>query len=262
MTLKQIREWATQHLLVWFLPVSLILVWQFIVQSGIIPQRLMPLPTDVINAGVEMFESGKLGQHVVISAQRALIGLAIGGSIAFTLGLLNGMFAKSEKVFDSTIQMIRTVPNLALLPLVILWFGIGEQSRLFLIALGVFFPIYMNTFHGVRYVDKNLIEMGRTYGLSNWQLFTQIIFPGALPSILVGLRYALGIMWLTLIVAETIAATSGIGYMTSSAREFMQTDIMFFAVILYAVLGKLADVTARGLEHWLLAWHPNFLKRA
>jgi ABC-type nitrate/sulfonate/bicarbonate transport system permease component len=109
-------------------------------------------------------------------------------------------------------------------------------------------------------VDKDLIEMGRTYGLSRWALFVQIILPGALPSILVGLRYSLGIMWLTLIVAETIAATAGIGFMTQSAREFMRIDIMFFAVILYALLGKLADLTAKGLEQTLLQWHPNYRK--
>ena len=134
--------------------------------------------------------------------------------------------------------MARNIPHLALIPLVILWFGIGETARLFLVAIGVAFPIYINTFHGVRNVDAGLIEMSKTYGLTTWQLFRQVILPGALPSILVGVRYALGIMWLTLIVAETIAATSGIGYVTMNAREFLQTDVLVLGILLYALLGK------------------------
>jgi ABC-type nitrate/sulfonate/bicarbonate transport system permease component len=129
---------------------------------------------------------------------------------------------------------------------------------LFLIALGVFFPMYINTFHGIRQVETGLIEMGRTYGLSTWQLFREIILPGAMPSILLGLRIALGVMWLTLIVAETVAVDSGIGYMAASAREFIRTDVMVFAVVLYALLGKLADTIARGLERHFLQWHPSY----
>src|SRR6185503_3641933 len=125
-----------------------------------------------------------------------------------------------EALLDSTVQMIRNIPVLALIPLVILWFGIEEEAKLFLVALGVFFPVYINTLHGIRSVDPQLVEMGRSYGMSPATLFRQVILPGALPSIFVGLRYALGICWLTLIVAETIAASSGIGYMAMQAREF------------------------------------------
>lgn len=258
--LRSLASWFNKYLLVWLLPVTIIIGWQLLVQFAIIPRRLLPMPTEVLETAWKLLQSGALFEHIGVSAQRAFTGLLIGGGIAFIVGLLNGMFSPSEKLLDSTLQMIRTIPNLALTPLVILWFGIGDTARIFLISLGVFFPIYLNTFHGVRYVDRGLIEMGRTYGLSRWGLFTQIILPGALPSILVGLRYSLGIMWLTLIVAETIAATAGIGFMTQSAREFMQIDIMFFAVILYALLGKLADTTAKGLEHSLLQWHPNYRK--
>jgi sulfonate transport system permease protein len=142
--------------------------------------------------------------------------------------------------------------------LVILWFGIGDEARLFLVALGVFFPIYINTFYGIRTVDLGLIEMGKVYGLSGTALLWQIIIPGALPSILVGVRYALGIMWITLIVAETIAADSGIGYMAMNAREFMQTDVVLLSILMYALLGKLADTAARVLEEKWLSWHPNY----
>jgi sulfonate transport system permease protein len=162
----------------------------------------------------------------------------------------------AETLLDSTIQMVRNIPALALIPLVILWFGIDETAKLFLISVSVFFPIYLNTFHGIRNVDPGLIEMGRTYGLSRWQLYREVILPGALSSILVGLRFSLGLMWVILIVAETISAQAGIGYLTMNAREFLQTDVVLVGILLYALLGKLADVFARGLERWWLRWHP------
>ena len=157
--------------------------------------------------------------------------------------------------------MVRNVPPLALVPLVILWFGIDEGAKLFITAFGVFFPIYINTFHGVRTVDAQLLEMARSYGLGPWSLFTKVILPGALPSIFVGLRYALGLMWLTLIFSETIAATSGVGYMAMHAREFMLIDVVVLSILVYALLGKLADSLAHWFERRLLAWHPAFQDR-
>src|SRR4029453_13478893 len=124
-------------------------------------------------------------------------------------------------VFDTPIQMLRNIPHLALIPLVILWFGLGEQAKVFLVTIGVLFPIYVNTFHGTRTVDRGLLEMARVYGLSPWERFRRVLLPSALPSILVGVRFALGVMWLSLIVAETIAADVGIGYLAMNAREFM-----------------------------------------
>ncbi len=144
--------------------------------------------------------------------------------------------------------MIRNIPHLALIPLVILWFGIDEEAKLFLVALGVFFPIYVNTLLGIQSVDPQLVEMGRVYGMDRRALFFRVILPGALPSIFVGLRYALGIMWLTLIVAETISASSGLGYMAMQAREFLLIDVVVLSILIYALLGKLADSLARLLE--------------
>lgn len=218
----------------------------------------MPAPTDVVKAGINLARTGELFRHLGISTQRALLGFLIGGGTGFLLGLLNGILPLAEKLFDTSIQMIRNIPHLAMIPLVILWFGIGEEAKLFLVSIGVLFPIYLNTFHGIRTVDSGLIEMGKVYGLSPLALFWQVILPGALPSILVGLRYALGIMWLTLIVAETIAADSGIGYMAMNAREFMQTDVIVFSIVVYALLGKLADTSAKVLEEKLLQWHPSY----
>jgi sulfonate transport system permease protein len=187
-----------------------------------------------------------------------LLGLVVGGSLGLALGLLTGSWKLAETLLDSSFQMLRNIPALALIPLVILWFGIDETAKLFLIAVSVFFPLYLNTFHGIRNVDPGLVEMARTYGLSRWQLYRQVILPGALTSILVGLRFSLGLMWVILIVAETISAQAGIGYLTMNAREFLQTDVVLVGILLYAVLGKLADLFARGLERWWLRWHPGY----
>jgi len=223
---------------------------------------VMPTPTEVARAAVRLTESGELARHLAVSATRAATGFAIGGALGFALGLLTGASRGAERALDSSVQMLRTVPHLALVPLVILWFGIGEGGKVFLVALGVLFPIYLNTYHGVRSVDPGLIEMGRVYGLGRWGLFRRVLLPGALPSILVGVRYALGVMWLTLIVAETIAANSGIGYMAMNAREFLLTDVVVLSILLYALLGKLADLAARGLERALLPWHPAHARTA
>jgi sulfonate transport system permease protein len=244
----------------WLVPALILVIWQLLSSAGIIAERVLPAPLSVAEAGWKLLTQGDLLVDVAISARRALIGLLIGGGIGFVLGLVNGFFPWGARLLDSSVQMGRNIPHLALIPLVILWFGIGETARIFLVAIGVAFPIYINTYHGVRSVDAGLIEMSKTYGLTTWQMFRQVILPGALPSILVGLRYALGIMWLTLIVAETIAATSGIGYVTMNAREFLQTDVLVLGILLYALLGKLADVAARGLERQLLAWHPTYAR--
>jgi sulfonate transport system permease protein len=244
----------------WALPLGILAAWQALSVAGLIPGRVLPAPTEVIAAGWKLLQSGELIRNIGVSFLRAIVGFAIGGSIGFAFGLANGLSQRSERVFDSTLQMVRNIPHLALIPLVILWFGIDEEAKLFLVALGVLFPIYINTQHGIRTVDPQLVEMGRTYGMSATALFWRVILLGALPSIFVGLRYALGIMWLTLIVAETIAASSGIGYMAMQAREFLLVDIVVLSILIYALLGKLADSTARLLERLCLSWHPAFQK--
>jgi sulfonate transport system permease protein len=250
----------TRRVLPWVVPTLLILLWQAASSLGLLRAEVMPSPVAVAEAAWRLARSGELWTHVKISTWRALTGFAIGGGIGFALGMANGLSSLSETLLDSTLQMIRNIPHLALIPLVILWFGIDEEAKLFLVALGVFFPLYVNTLHGVRSVDRQLLEMGRAYGMTERQLFYHVILPGALPSVFVGLRYGLGIMWLTLIVAETISATSGIGYMAMNAREFMLVDVVVFAILVYAALGKLADSVARLLERACLAWHPVYAK--
>ncbi|SNS63952.1 sulfonate transport system permease protein [Noviherbaspirillum humi] len=242
----------------WIVPCALLLGWQAAAQIGWLSSRILPEPLAVIQSAWTLALSGELWQHVRTSAWRALSAFAVGGGLGLLLGLLTGSFRQAETLLDTTIQMIRNIPALALIPLVILWFGIDEAAKLFLVSVGVFFPIYLNTFHGIRSVDQGLIEMAKSYGLSGWPLYRDVILPGALPSILVGVRFALGLVWVLLIVSETISAQSGIGYMTMNAREFLQTDVVLVGILLYALLGKLADVLARALERAALRWHPSY----
>ncbi len=252
--------WAT--LAPWALPIVLLVVWEIAARTGLVTARLVPAPTTIAAAFWRLLLDGSLLFHTLASTQRALIGLAIGGGLGFVAGVLNGLWKPAETLTDSTLQMVRNIPHLALIPLVILWFGIGETAKIFLVSVGVFFPIYINTFYGVRTIDPQVVEMASVYGLDRKALIRRIILPGALPSILVGLRYALGFMWLTLIVAETISATNGIGYMTMNAREFLQTDVVLLGIIVYALLGKLADVATRSIERRVLAWHPAYQVKA
>ena len=248
-----------RNLLSFVIPVGLVVVWQALSSAGMIAAEVMPAPTAIVAAGWRLALSGELWSNIWISTWRAMVGLVIGGGVGFALGLANGLSRLAERLTDPTLQMVRTIPHLAMIPLVILWFGIDESAKIFLVSLGVFFPIYLNTLHGVRTVDAQLVEMGRAYGMSSIELFTRVVLPGALPSIFVGLRYALGIMWLTLIVAETISASSGLGYMAMNAREFMMVDVVVFAILIYALLGKLADSIAKALERATLSWHPAYL---
>lgn len=244
----------------WIVPILLLVSWQLLSQIGILSSRVLPDPVDVLKSAIELSRSGQLFEYIGASTKRAFVGFLLGGGIGFALGLMNGLSRIAENLLDTTLQMIRNIPHLALIPIVILWFGIEEEAKLFLVALGTFFPIYLNTFHGIRSVDKALIEMGNVYDLKGFALFWHIILPGALPSILVGVRFALGITWVTLIVAETIASNSGIGYMAMNAREFMQLDVVVLSIILYALLGKLSDIIAKLAERRFLKWHQTYQK--
>lgn len=245
----------------WWLPLLILVAWQVVASFQLLPEAYLKnisSPRAVLQAGYELVKSGELWRHLGISALRASAGLLIGGLFGLGFGLLTSTLPVFRTLFDTTFQMLRNIPHLALIPLVIVWFGIDEVAKIFLVAVGTFFPIYLNTYHGVRNVDKHLVEMAKSYDLKGWELFKEVILPGALPSILVGVRFSLGIMWLTLIVAETISATTGIGYLAMHAREFFQIDIIIFSILVYALLGFLADFIAKKLEFIWLRWHPSY----
>jgi sulfonate transport system permease protein len=196
-----IKVWL-HRLIPWAVPVLLLTVWQVAGQAGWLSSRILPEPFAVAKAFWTLAASGELWMHACKSLARAVYGFAIGGGLGLLLGLLTGTFKTAETLLDTSLQMVRNIPALALIPLVILWFGIEEASKLFLVSVGVFFPVYLNTFHGIRSVDKGLIEMAKSYGLSGWPLYRDVILPGALPSILVGVRFSLGLVWVLLIVAR------------------------------------------------------------
>ncbi len=246
----------------WLMPLALLLVWQGFSMLGWINHRVLPAPLAVLVSGWELLISGDLFRHLASSFGRAASGFLIGGGLGLVLGLIAGLSRFGEALFDTTLQMLRNIPPLAILPLVILWFGIDESAKVFLVAFGTLFPVYLNTYHGIRSIDPTLLEMARSYGVTGHELFRQVVLPGAMPSILVGVRYALGIAWILLIVAETLSATSGIGYLASNAREFLQTEVVVLSILLYALLGKAVDSLARWLERRWLQWHPSYFQPA
>jgi sulfonate transport system permease protein len=240
-------------------PVLILLVWQALDSFGWINSRLMPSPVMVAEAFWQLLVTGQLLGNLWVSLVRVLVGLGIGVGLGTVFGLFAGLSRFGENTVDSTLQMVRTLPHLALIPLFILWFGIGETPKIALIALGSVFPIYLNLFAGIRAVDRKIIEAASTLDLTRAEIIWNVILPGALPSFLVGLRYAVGIAWLTLVVAEQVNASSGIGYLVMNARDFLETDVIFVGLIIYAILGLTTDQMVRAIERRALAWRPSFV---
>lgn len=245
-------------LLSWLAPVLLVIVWEALAQAGWLSPQVLPAPSKVIRTAFKLVTTGTLLNDLGVSLLRAAAGFALGAAVGAAFGILVGFSRIAEATIDRSVQMIRAIPFLASLPLVIVWLGVGEAEKIFLVALGVTFPIYINTVLGIRQVDPKLLELGRVQGLSSIQLISRIILPGALPSILTGVRYALATAWLALVVAETIGAQSGIGFLAMDAREFLRTDVIILTIVIYALIGIAADAIARLLERRLLAWHPNY----
>ncbi|QYY33765.1 ABC transporter permease subunit (plasmid) [Cupriavidus pinatubonensis] len=245
-------------ILSWVAPALVLAVWEMLSRAGYIEPQVLPAPSRVAMTAWEMMRDGSLFLHLGYSLARAALGFAIGGSLGLALGILVGFSPLAEALFDRSVQMVRAVPFLALLPLVIIWFGVEESGKIFLVSLAVLFPIYINTVLGIRQVDPKLLEVGRVTGLSRIGQIRKIILPGAMPSILTGVRYALAVSWLALVIAETIATTKGIGFLAMDAREFLQTNVIVLTLLIYAAIGVGADALARLLERRLLAWHPNY----
>ncbi|MDR6289114.1 sulfonate transport system permease protein [Inquilinus ginsengisoli] len=241
-------------------PLVIILLWQAGSSAGFIPARSIASPATIIVTFWSLLASGELLQHLLVSLGRVTAGLVIGVSTGTVLALIAGLSRRGEDLVDATMQMLRTLPFLALVPLFILWFGIGETPKIALVALGSAFPIYLTLFAGIRSVDAKLVEAASVFGLSQRELVRQVILPGALPSALVGFRYSLGTAWLSLVIGEQINASSGIGYLVMTARDFLRTDIIFVGLIVYALLGLGADQLVRIIERSVLRWRPSFVK--
>ena len=236
--------------------IALIAVWQAGSMLGLIPSQTVAAPSAILTSLAALIQSGELPENLLVSLARVGIGLGIAVGLGTGAALVAGLSRIGEDALDAPMQMLRTLPHLALVPLFILWFGIGETPKIALVALGGLFPIYLNLYAGIRGVDPKLVEAARTLGLSRLALIRHVILPGALPSFLVGLRYAVGVGWLSLVVGEQINADSGIGYMMMNAREFLRTDIIMVGLLVYAVLGLLADQGVRAIERNALVWRP------
>lgn len=235
-------------------PLVLVGVWQLLSAVGVIPQDVLPAPSLILGAGVELVRDGQLTAALQVSGMRVIEGLLLGGAIGVTVGTAVGLSRWFEASVDPTMQMIRALPHLGLIPLFILWFGIGEMPKVLLVALGVAFPLYLNAFSAIRQVDPKLLETAQVLGFSLPQRFIRIIVPSSAPQVLVGLRQSLAIAWLTLIVAEQINADKGIGFLINNARDFLRIDIIIFGLIVYALLGILTDAVVRVLERRALRY--------
>ncbi|REK71531.1 ABC transporter permease [Paenibacillus paeoniae] len=242
----------------WILPVVLIAIWQFVSGMGYVSETFLPAPSVIAKSFFTLAASGELFQHIAISMYRAMLGFLLGGTLGLLLGLAVGFGKLAEKTLDPSLQMLRTVPLLAVIPLFILWFGYGEFSKVLLIGLGAFFPVYVNTFLGIRGTDAKLYEVSRIFQYTKLQQVTKLIIPSALPNILLGVRLSLGVSWLLLVVAEMMATNRGVGYMIQDARVYSETEIVFVGIVLFALVGKLSDSAVRLLEARWLLWRDTY----
>lgn len=242
----------------WVLPVIILALWEAGSALGLVSESALPAPSRIAKAFWQLCLNGDMEEHIATSAVRAIGGFLLGGATALLLGVFTGLGRWAERTLDPTIQMLRTVPLLAVIPLFILWFGVGEFSKVLLIALGSFFPLYFHTHLGVRSADRKLYEVTRILQYSKLHLMTKLIIPAALPNILLGIRLSVSASWLLLAVAEMMGASAGIGYMIQDARVYAQTDIVFVGIIMFAVIGKLSDSAVRLVERRWLRWSNTY----
>jgi sulfonate transport system permease protein len=239
-------------------PLVILVLWEVLAQAGVLPSTYAPAPTEITITAVQLWNGGVLGPDLAISLQRAGIGLAIGLSVGIVTGVLGGFLRRGEYLFNGLAQILNTIPLLAVLPLMIVWFGIDELTKVLLIAFGAGIPMYLNLFAAIRGVDQRLIEMAHATGAGTWRVVTQVLLPGALPGFLVGLRFSLAYSILGLVAAETVNATHGLGFLVTQAQTYLQTTQVFVGLLIYSILGLLADQIVRILERVLLRWRPSY----
>ncbi len=235
-------------------PVLLLVIWSIGSATGWLDPRVLSAPWTVVTTAGDLIADGRLQSNLWTSTQRAFVGLGFGIVLGVVLALISGLSRIGEAVLDGPIQIKRAIPSLALLPLLILWLGIGESMKIVTILLGVFVPIYIHTHNGLRTIDARYVELAQTVGLSQWDFVRRVVLPGALPGFLLGLRFAVTGAWLSLVVVEQINSTSGIGYMMELARTYGQTDIIIVGLVLYGVLGLLSDGAVRLIQRKALSW--------
>ena len=239
-------------------PGLLVALWEGVVRAGWIAPHLLPPPSELVSTVSDLLQSGDIFTHIGVSSLRVAVGFGIGAFLALGVGALVGLSRRAEALLDPTFQAIRAIPSLAWVPLLLLWLGIDEAPKITLIAIGAFFPVYLNFTAGIQNVDRKLVEVGHIYGLTGWRLVHRIFIPAALPNLFTGLRSGLSLAWMFLVAAELIAASKGLGYLLNDGRETGRADLVIVAIIVLALLGKLSDSLLRGLEHRLLRWRDTF----
>ncbi len=247
-----------RHLAGFLLPLLVVIIWEIAARAGAVNTLLLPAPSRVLLTLGQAAIDGSLWVNLGYSVRRWIIGFAFGGGVGLLLGALNGLSLRSENFTDTTVQMLRTVPFMGLTPLLVMWFGLGETPKVILIAVASFFPVYVNTLAGVRNVNKGLVEVGQSFQLSQAELLYRVILPAALPEILTGIRYSLGIAWLALVIAELMAAESGIGFWLMQGHEAVRVDIVLASLVVFSVAGKFMDAALRLVERRVLHWRNAF----
>jgi sulfonate transport system permease protein len=246
-------------------PLAVLVIWQLVSSSGLVSEQKLPSPSTVLHTAITLITTnsaayGTLQGAMTVSLERVAIGFVLGGSAGLVLAVIAGLSRLGENAVDPLLQMLRTLPLFGLIPVFIVWFGIGELPKVLLIALGSAIPLYLNTFAGIRNVDAKLAEAGQSLGLTRTEMIRHLILPGALPQMLVGLRQSLGVAWLALVVAEQINANAGLGFMISQATQFLRNDVIFVALLVYCLLGLITDALVRLLERRALAWRRGLLE--
>lgn len=239
------------------LPVILIAVWEIFSRTGVVPSYQLPAPSVILETTLGLAADGSLWGHIGITVYRVFIGFLIGTAFAVILGGVVGFYSKAEQIFDPMIQAFRSIPSLAWVPLFILWMGIGEPSKVTMIAVGVFFPVYLNVVSGIGGVDRKLIEVGKMYGLNTFQLIKRVILPASLPSFLTGLRSGLGLGWMFVVAAELMGASTGLGYLLVLGQNTLSPETILASIVLFAIIGKLSDWILKTVELRSLHWQDN-----
>ncbi len=241
-----------------WLPILLLVVWQGLSWAGVITPLLLPSPIDVATSAARLTWSGELPNHVVVSLIRVFEGFLLAAVLGIALGSAIGLWASFDKTCDWVLQTLKPIPPIGWFPLAVLWFGIGEVSKVFIIFLGAFFPILVNVIDGIRQADHRYIELARVHEISWWKFFSRIIVPGAIPSTLTGLRVGIGFAWTCVVAAELIAAESGVGYLIVDARQTFQADVVIVGMLTIGILGTLMDLSLRQIDSRLVRWKQPF----
>jgi len=239
------------------LPVLLLALWEMAARTGLISTKLLPAPSTVLDSIRQLAADGELWLHITVTLQRVLLGFGLGVAAGTVLGALTGYSSLARRMLDPTLQALRNIPSIAWVPLFILWFGIFETSKVMLIAVGVFFPVYLNLASAMLDVDRKLVEVGRVYRLSHGEMVWRILLPASLPTYVIGLRSGLGLGWMFVVAAELMGSSEGLGYLLVDGQMTGRTALIMAAIVLFAILGKLTDLILARATRPLIAWQDG-----